>query len=424
MKSTTLAMHALREAVMRMPANKISAGRAGALARLGAGELPAPHHEDWKYTDLRKAVDISNRWLAAGASNGRPESLDETIASIQQTIEAHWLVIANGILDTSQFDAAAGIHLERFSESAAPEDPATPLGDLNVALMNDGVRLVIHAATEKPLGLLIIDSSESAVTVSQANFAIELAAGCDAEIIEFQSSAGEFDNYCNSHITLQIDEGAKARYVRIQDRDLQHTHTSRLAIRPGTGSELDMATFDIGGGLIRNDVDIELSQADAKVHFNGLYLAGDGQHIDNHTRVDHKVGPASSFQEYRGILNGKCRCVWNGKAVVHKGADGTDANQANHNLLLSNNAEIDAKPELEIYADEVKCSHGTTVGQLDEQALFYLRTRGLERADAKQLLTHAFAADLVQRTPVLAARDAVAAVVNRKLSALTENEQQ
>lgn len=423
MKSTNLAMHELREAVMRMPADKITAGRTGALARLGAGELPTLHHEDWKYTDLRKAVDISNRWLAAGASNGRPESLDERISGIQQTIEANWLVIANGVVDTSQFDAAVGVHLERFSESAAPEDPATPLGDLNVALMNDGVRLVIHAATEKPLGLLIIDSSESAVTVTQANLAIEVAAGCDAEIIEFHSSAGDFDNYCNSHITLQIDEGAKARYVRIQDRDLRHTHTSRLAVRSAAGSELEMAGYDIGGGLIRNDVDIDLSQPNASVHFNGLYLAGDGQHIDNHTRVDHKVGPASSFQEYRGILNGKCRCVWNGKAVVHKGADGTDANQANHNLLLSDNAEIDAKPELEIYADEVKCSHGTTVGQLDEQALFYLRTRGLDRAEAKQLLTHAFAADLVQRAPVLAARDAVAALVNRKLSLLTENEQ-
>tara|TARA_R110002096_G_scaffold5809_3_gene26821 strand:- start:15138 stop:16412 length:1275 start_codon:yes stop_codon:yes gene_type:complete len=422
MKSANLAMHELREAVMRIPADKITADRTSALARLGAGELPTLRHEDWKYTDLRPAVDISNRWLAAGASNSHPDSLDATISGIRQSIEANWLVIANGVVDTSQFDAAAGVRLQRFSESSPPENPATPLSNLNVALLNDGVRLEVHAATEKPIGLLIIDSSESAVTVSQANLAIEIAAGCDAEIIEYQSSSGEFDNYCNSSITLQIDEGAKARYVRIQDRDVRHTHTARLDVRAGAGSELDMAGYDIGGGLVRNDVDIELNQPGANVRFNGLYLAGDGQHIDNHTRVDHKVGPASSFQEYRGILNGKCRCVWNGKAVVHKGADGTDANQANHNLLLSDKAEIDAKPELEIYADEVKCSHGTTVGQLDKQALFYLRTRGLNRAEAKQLLTHAFAADLVRRAPVAAARDTVAALVNRKLSALTEND--
>lgn len=424
MKSTELAMNELREAVMRMPADKMTSGRTSALARLAASELPSLQHEDWKYTDIRPAIDISNRWLAAGASNSRPDSLHASIAAITQSIDANWLVIANGIVDTAQFDAAAGIRLERFSDTAAPEQPETPLGDLNVALLNDGLRIAVHAATEKPLGLLIIDSSDSAVTMSQVNLAIEIAAGCDAEIIEYQTSSGEFDNYCNSLITMQIDEGAKTRYVRIQDRHVAHTHTARLEIRPGAGSELDMAGYDIGGGLIRNDVDIELGHPGACVSFNGLYLAGDGQHIDNHTRVDHKVGPATSFQEYRGILNGKCRCVWNGKAVVHEGADGTDANQANHNLLLSEKAEIDAKPELEIYADEVKCSHGTTVGQLDKQALFYLRTRGLDRAAAKQLLTHAFAVDLVQRAPVACAQDAVAALVNRKLTTLTENDRQ
>jgi Fe-S cluster assembly protein SufD len=183
-----------------------------------------------------------------------------------------------------------------------------------------------------------------------------------------------------------------------------------------------MASYDLGGGLIRNDVDIDLSYAGAEVSFDGLYLAGDGQHIDNHTRVDHRVGPAVSSQEYRGILNGKCRCVWNGKAIVHKGADGTDARQANHNLLLSEKAEIDAKPELEIYAEDVKCSHGTTVGQLDETALFYLRSRGLDRNHAMQVLTHAFAADLVRRAPVAAAIDVITGIVETRLSELIETD--
>jgi Fe-S cluster assembly protein SufD len=131
-----------------------------------------------------------------------------------------------------------------------------------------------------------------------------------------------------------------------------------------------------------------------------LYLAEDGQHIDNHTRVDHKVGPARSEQEYRGILHGKSRAVWNGKAIVHAGADGTDADQANHNLLLSERCEIDTKPELEIYADDVKCSHGTTVGQLDETALFYLRTRGIDERGARELLTRAFAESILAKAPI------------------------
>jgi Fe-S cluster assembly protein SufD len=180
-----------------------------------------------------------------------------------------------------------------------------------------------------------------------------------------------------------------------------------------------MASYDLGGGLVRNDVDIDLGAKGADLVCNGLYLAGDGQHIDNHIRIDHRVGPASSTQEFRGILNGRCRCVWNGKAIVHKGADGTDAKQANHNLLLSDNAEIDAKPELEIYADDVKCSHGTTVGQLDETALFYLRSRGLGKHQAIQVLTRAFAADLVGRAPVNAAKAVIAALVDARLAELT-----
>jgi Fe-S cluster assembly protein SufD len=223
-------------------------------------------------------------------------------------------------------------------------------------------------------------------------------------------------------IALQVGEAALVNYVRIQDRRIGHVQTGRLSVSMGKDSQLKMASFDLGGGLIRNDVDIEIGEPGSETSFDGLYLAGDGQHIDNHTRVDHRVGPASSTQEYRGILNGRCRCVWNGKAIVHAGADGTDANQANHNLLLSEHAEIDAKPELEIYADDVKCSHGTTVGQLDDTALFYLRTRGLDKRQAMQLLTHAFAADLVGRVPVAAAIDKIQSLVEARLADLIQDD--
>ena len=146
-----------------------------------------------------------------------------------------------------------------------------------------------------------------------------------------------------------------------------------------------------------------------------MYLAGDGQHVDNHTLVNHRVGPATSRQEYRGILTGQARAVWNGKALVFEGADGTDAEQANHNLLLTERAEINTKPELEIYAEDVRCSHGTTVGQLDERALFYLRSRGIREDDARRLLVHAFAAQTLDSIPVAAIRDQVADLLDLRL---------
>ncbi|MDX1500652.1 MAG: SufD family Fe-S cluster assembly protein, partial [Woeseiaceae bacterium] len=146
--------------------------------------------------------------------------------------------------------------------------------------------------------------------------------------------------------------------------------------------------------------------------------ASDGQHLDNHTRVDHRVGPARSEQEYRGIATGSGRAVWNGKAIVHPGADGTDARQANHNLLLSGRAEIDAKPELEIYADDVRCSHGATIGQLDANALYYLQTRGIARREAERLLTRAFAHSVVARNPVPVLVDHVEALVDERLAGM------
>jgi Fe-S cluster assembly protein SufD len=174
--------------------------------------------------------------------------------------------------------------------------------------------------------------------------------------------------------------------------------------------------------LIRNDIDVAIREPGAAVELLGLYLASGRQHIDNHTRVDHCVGPATSAEEYRGILTDRARCVFNGKAIVHTGADGTDARQSNHNLLLSDKAEIDTKPELEIYADDVKCSHGATVGQLDTDALFYLRSRGLDENEAARALTRAFAATIVERVDMADVRPYLEAIVDRKLQALIDGD--
>lgn len=420
MKADALAMKELRETVLRMPSDRLTASRTAAISRLSERGLPTPRHEDWKYTDLRRAVDISNRWLASGALIPTSKALDESIDEITASIDANWLLVANGVVDTDRFDRTAKIEVERFTDTSAPMFADRPLADLNAALLRDGLRVRIHSATEKPLGILIIDSTDGPAMLSQANIDISIDAGCDAEIIEYQSSSGADESYCNSIISMHVGESARVSYVRVQDRHVAHALTARLAVSMARDSALDMAGYDVGGGLIRNDLEIDLNEPGAHASFNGLYLAGEGQHIDNHTRVDHRVGPATSSQEYRGILNGRCRCVWNGKAIVHKGADGTDAQQSNHNLLLSDHAEIDAKPELEIYADEVKCSHGTTVGQLDDAALFYLRTRGLDRREARQILMRAFAEDLVNRAPVDACRETIAALVEARLNILMQ----
>ena len=375
------------------------------------GRLPTSRDEDWKYTDLKTARDISTRWLAAGSAAAFLD-LDDEIQRITGSIDANWFVIANGTLQ--RLTEAGDVAAERIDGPPATD---SALAELNAALLQDGLRIRINGVAAKPIGVLVIDGAADP-SVSQAYVEIELAAGASADIVEYHASQGTAELYSNTATTLLVGDNASVKYVRLQNRAPGHVQTGRMAVTMGRDSQLRMASYDLGGGLIRNDVVIDLSQPGADVAFDGLYLAGEGQHIDNHTRVDHRVGPAISTQEYRGILNGHCRCVWNGKAVVHEGADGTDASQANHNLLLSEKAEIDAKPELEIYAEDVKCSHGTTVGQLDESSIFYLRTRGIDEEHAQQMLTFAFAADIVARAPVDAARATVSACVEKKLAEL------
>ena len=378
--------------------------------------LPTPRDEDWKYTDLSRARDISERWLGAGAAVPAAVLADD-IDRITSGIDADWFIIANGEL--TSLSKPAGVLTEKIEQPPAIDGA---LAELNAALLIDGLHIRVDAELEKPLGMLIIDHADEA-SVSQAFIHVEFASHSTGEIIEYHASSGSADQYANTIVTMDVGDNASVSHVRIQDRARAHVQTGRTKVDVGRDARFQSSGFDLGGGLIRNDMIIDISNPGADVSFDGLYLAGDGQHIDNHTRVDHRVGPATSRQEYRGILNGKCRCIWNGKAIVHEGADGTDADQANHNLLLSDKAEIDAKPELEIYTDDVKCSHGTTVGQLDETAIFYLRSRGLDKQHAAQVMTHAFAAGLVARAPVEVARENITALVEARLATLIQSDE-
>ncbi len=378
--------------------------------------LPTTRDEDWKYTDLSGVRELSARWLAAGG-DAPPLELEDEIARITSRIDACWIVIANGELQ--DFTSIDGVTAEKLAEPPATDGA---LAELNAALLKDGLRVRFDGSPEKPLGLLIIDGTREA-SVTQTFVEIEFAAGASGEIVEYHASYGDAEQYANGVVRIDVHDGASAKHVRVQDRQRRHIQTGLTLASVARDARYSMAGFDLGGGLVRNDIVIDIVEPGAEVAFDGLYLAGDGQHIDNHTRVDHRVGPATSRQEYRGILNGVCRCVWNGKAIVHAGADGTDADQANHNLLLSDKAEIDAKPELEIYADDVKCSHGTTVGQLDETALFYLRSRGLDERHATQVLTHGFAAGLVSRIPVESAQQAIAERMEARLAELIQSDE-
>jgi Fe-S cluster assembly protein SufD len=388
--------------------------------RAAMERMPGRTHEDWKYTSLEDVSRIINEWLAAGANVSSVP--DAAVTAITTQYAADWLVIRNGVVDTASLAnvTQAGLHIAVLSAGDLDNDQSTPLSDLNFALLQDGLTLQVAAGTtiNRTLGLLFIDDTAADVGVSQARVNIELQAGSAANFIEYHSSVGAARHYANTVVELTMANAARCDYVRIQDRSNAHSQTGHLTATLANDSQFQHAAFDLGGDLVRNDLHIKLAGAGSAASFHGLYLAGESQHMDNHTRVDHLVGPASSRQEYRGILTDAAHCVWNGKAVVHVGADGTDASQANHNLLLSNKAEIDAKPELEIYTDDVKASHGTTIGDLDKNALFYLRTRGLDEGSARQLLMRAFAQKIVTLCPLESIRETLSEKIALRVTAL------
>ena len=422
MKSSTLSFDALQAFVEKLPDDGLAASRQAALQRLRENGLPTTRDEDWKYTDLGGIIEISNRWLESDTERSSSTEIATVIDNIRSSIDAEWLVIANGRIDEASLDdvKVTGASITRLSASGDGVSCNTPLGNLNTALLQDGLRIEIAAAAviARPIGILVIDDATAAAGVTQARIEIEIAANSTASFVEYHASVGTCDHYANTVVDLRVGDNARIEYVRIQDRGSKHKQTSQLAVRLGRDSDFHHCAFDLGGRLIRNDLTIDIAKPGSRSVFDGLYLVGDGQHVDNHTRADHRVGPAESHQEYRGILTGRARGIWNGKAIVHKGADGTDAEQANHNLLLSDKAEVDAKPELEIYADDVKCSHGTTVGQLDETALFYLRTRGLAKHDAKQVLTRAFAQAIVNKSPIASLHGVLSDKIAQRLSVL------
>ena len=377
--------------------------------------LRHPGHEDWRYTRLDDAIRIGQSWLDAGAP--ALDAFDDPIdiSALTDGIEADWLVISNGHVRVNQLDAIDGLTVAISNQPPGPLRDL-PLHALSQSLLVDGVRVSVERSLTRPIGLLIADTLNDVLAqVSQTSIAIDVADGCSADIVELHHSAGNDEHFSNAIFSLRLGNGANVNYLRSQDRAESDVHTESLIADLASNAHFSMSNFDLGARLARNDFVINMNGVDAIASLDGLYLTRGEQHVDNHTAVNHHVGPAESSQHFRGILSDKSRAVWNGKAVVAEGADGTDASQSNHNLLLTPHAEINAKPELEIYAEDVKCNHGTTVGQLDEAATYYLRSRGLDLNDARQLLTQAFARTIVDQIAIDAFRPFVESRVEKRL---------
>jgi Fe-S cluster assembly protein SufD len=250
-----------------------------------------------------------------------------------------------------------------------------------------------------------VSTAEAKPIQSQPRNLMVLGAGSQVQIVESYVGFGGGSYFTNAVTELFVAEDTVVDHYRIQREAARGYHVGALEAHLGDRSSFTAQAITLAGLLVRNDLRTVLDGTDSRCVLNGLYLADGDRHVDNHTEIEHAKPRTTSFELYKGILSGTARGVFNGKIVVHKDAQKTDARQTNKNLLLSENAVANSKPQLEIFADDVKCSHGSTIGQLDGDALFYLRSRGLAPDDARSLLSYAFASDIVGRIKIPGLRD-------------------
>ena len=272
---------------------------------------------------------------------------------------------------------------------------------LNTALVTDGafVRLAPNTVLETPIHLLFVSTSADAA-MQHPRVVIHAGENSQARIVESYAGLGKTRYLTNAVTEITLDANAVVDHYKLLRDSVQAYHVASMHLRLARSSTFSSNAITLGGALVRNDVDAVLDGEGVTCTLNGLYLANGRRLVDNHTTIHHAKPHCDSHELYKGILDGQGRAVFDGKIIVAVDAQKTDAKQTNKALLLSEDAQINTKPELEIFADDVKCTHGATIGQLDADALFYLRSRGLGEAQARSVLIHAFASDLLDRIAI------------------------
>ncbi len=374
--------------------------------------FPTRRHENWKYTDVSRITKTG--FVPADASHNVIQAAD--LDKLKFNAEnSHELVFINGQY-SSEYSNIGSLNDKvivgslREALSNTPELIEASLNKcvdsqhhifaaLNTAFFNDGAFIYVpdNVVIEEPIVIYFISScGEQSLTTTPRNLII-MGKNAQANVIESFHGLTDVVSFTNTITEIETAEGAILEHYKVQQENTESFHIGGTHLKLHRNSRVESHSISLGGAIVRNDIVTDLAGEGAEIILNGLYMGNGRQHVDNHTLVNHSKPNTRSDENYRGVLDGRAQGVFNGKVIVHKDAQKTEAAQSNANLLLSDHAEIDTKPELEIYADDVKCSHGATVGQLDKNMLFYLRSRGLDEETAKSLLTFAFADEVISR---------------------------
>lgn len=380
--------------------------RLAALAELTAAGWPSRRREAWRYTDLEPLADAALDLAPVAADASVIDSVRQLLAAPAFGDPSRQLVLLDGRrvpglgteriagIEVSDPETQWGTFETQFARAIATQ--SYPLAALNTAFMERGLWLKIPAGVAgAPIHIVVVGSA-GAQLAAQPRIVIEAAEGAQATVVQhFVDCAQHSPGWTNCVTQVKQSPASQLELHRFQQHAEGHAHTSLLTAELAADASLTVGYFDLGGRLVRNDIHVDLRGVGARTDLIGLFLAGAGQHVDNHTTISHAASETRSREIFRGIAGNRGRGVFNGKVIVEPKCQRIDAEQRNDNLLLGDQAEIDTKPELEIYANDVKCSHGATVGELDAEQLFYLRARGLDAAEARRVLTTAFATTVI-----------------------------
>ena len=387
--------------------------RKAGIASFADQGFPTLRDEDWRFTNVAPIAQLAFSLAGDVSVNGaETKALDEAAFT---KLSGHRLVFVNGIFSAKLSrlqPVVGGVRIENLSAALAKDSAliekhlgkyahtaGNAFAALNQAFFSDGAFIFVPTgmAVAEPVQLICISSAKDAGETSFPRNLVIAEANSKLTVVESYISTANAAYFTNAVTEILAGDNAAVEHIKLQDEALRAFHVATIAGEFGRASNVSIHSFALGAKLSRNNIRTKLAGEGLECILNGLYLTKDEQLADHHMIVEHAQPHCASHEYFNGILDDKSKGVFHGRILVRQIAQKTDAKQTNKNLLLSDDATADTKPQLEIYADDVKCTHGATIGQLNDESIFYLRSRGLSKDTARQMLIHAFAGEIIER---------------------------
>ena len=393
-------------------------------------EFPNTKEEEWKYTNISPLLKYNFK-PATGKTNVTSEQVSKFLFD---KMEPSLLVFVNGHFQeelSNLKDLPKGVVTDSISNAIKEKSPLVEkhfgkyaiynsqiFTALSTAYTKDGAFIYVPDGkiVEAPIHILFLTDSSEEKTLTQPRNLFVAGKNSQVTIIEHYASLSENIYFTNNVTEIFADDGAVVDHIKLQEESKKAFHIGRMEIGQGRGSNFTSYAISFGGDISRNDFNSKFNEEGSECTLNGLFLIDGTQLFDVHTLIDHAKPHCNSHEHYKGILDDKSRGVFNGKVMVRKDAQKTNAFQENNNIILSDDALVNTKPQLEIFADDVKCSHGATIGQLDEESMFYLKSRGIGEETARTILIHAFASDVVQTIKVEAIKNYIEEILTKRFN--------